>query len=241
MALQPAVVELESIPLFSGLPRRVFARLAKGAQTLDVARGTMLYANGDACGGIHAVVSGRVSLALRGPQDAERVVALVGRGETFGEAAALLGQPHFMCAEALVPTHLIFVAKSVVLASMSRDVAFADRMAVSLARRLRRVMHEVENMTLHSGTDRVVDFLVAALADAPSQGAAIVELPAKKRIIASHLDLTQEHFSRILHELAAERLLVVQGPRVSIPDIARLRAYHEESYALPASTVRRIS
>ena len=39
-------------------------------------------------------------------------------------------------------------------------------------------------------------------------------LPAKKAIIASRLHLTHEHFSRILHELAAAELIVVEGRMV---------------------------
>ena len=52
-----------------------------------------------------------------------------------------------------------------------------------------------------------------------------VTLPARKGVIASHLNLTHEHFSRILHELIEARLIAVDGPQVTIPDIARLRGY----------------
>ena len=232
MQQRPVPTVLATLSIFSGLGENVLARLAKASSALDVSRGAVLYTRGQRCEGMHAVLSGRVKLSLPGPDDTEKVVALVGRGETFGEPAVLLGEPHMVCAEALVPTSLVFVERAALLSCMSRDAAFATRMAVALSRRLRRLMREIENTTLHSGTERVVDFLVTELAEAPEHGAAIVELPAKKRIIASRLDLTHEHFSRILHDLAAARLLVVQGPRVSIPDIARLRAYHDESYGV---------
>lgn len=52
-----------------------------------------------------------------------------------------------------------------------------------------------------------------------------VTLPAKKGVIASRLNLTHEHFSRILHELIEARLVAVDGLQVTIPDIARLRSY----------------
>jgi CRP-like cAMP-binding protein len=233
---RPAATVLGSLPLFSGLSEHVLTRLARASSALDVARGAVLYTRGQACEGMHAVLSGRVKLALPGPDDTEKVIALVGRGETFAEPAVLLDEPHMVCAEALVSTSLVFVEKPALLSCMSRDAAFAIRMAVALSRRLRRLLREIENTTLHSGTERVVDFLVSELTDAPEHGAALIELPAKKRIIASRLDLTHEHFSRILHDLAAARLLVVQGPRVSIPDIARLRAYHDESYGAAAGS-----
>ena len=230
MGQRPASSVLASLPLFSGLPERVLARLARGASEIDVPRGAVLYRRGDACDAMHAVVSGRMKLALPGPDGAEKVVALIGCGGTCGESAVLLDEPHLVSAEALQPTHLVTIDKDAVRACMRRHAAFASRMAIALSRRLRQLMREIENSTLHSGTERVVDFLVSELGDAPEHGAAIIELPAKKRIIASRLDLTHEHFSRILHDLAAARLLVVQGPRVSIPDIARLREYHSGVY-----------
>ena len=52
-----------------------------------------------------------------------------------------------------------------------------------------------------------------------------VTLPTNKGIIASRLNLTQEHFSRILHELTELGLIVVEGRKIHIPDIDRLRAH----------------
>jgi CRP/FNR family transcriptional regulator, dissimilatory nitrate respiration regulator len=52
-----------------------------------------------------------------------------------------------------------------------------------------------------------------------------VTLPTNKCIIASRLDLTQEHFSRIVHELSENGLIAVKGRKISIPDAEKLRRY----------------
>ena len=44
-------------------------------------------------------------------------------------------------------------------------------------------------------------------------------------MIASQLNLTHEHFSRLLRELVTEALIEVEGRRVRILDVGRLRAY----------------
>ena len=44
-------------------------------------------------------------------------------------------------------------------------------------------------------------------------------------MIASRLNLTQEHFSRILHELSEKSLIVVDGRRIHISNVELLRAY----------------
>ena len=52
-------------------------------------------------------------------------------------------------------------------------------------------------------------------------------LPTNKGIIASRLNLTQEHFSRILHELSEKGLVVVEGRKIHIPDVGKLRTYDQ--------------
>jgi CRP-like cAMP-binding protein len=54
-----------------------------------------------------------------------------------------------------------------------------------------------------------------------------VTLPTNKGVIASRLNLTQEHFSRILHELSEKGLIVVEGRKIHIPDVGKLRAYDQ--------------
>ena len=49
-------------------------------------------------------------------------------------------------------------------------------------------------------------------------------LPTSKAIVASRLNLTPEHFSRILHELQAKGLIQRRRREIRILDIAKLRA-----------------
>ena len=50
-----------------------------------------------------------------------------------------------------------------------------------------------------------------------------IRLPAAKGIIASKLNLSAEHFSRLLRELAERGLLTVSQRTLAIPSIERLR------------------
>ena len=52
---------------------------------------------------------------------------------------------------------------------------------------------------------------------------ALITLPTAKGAIASQLNLTPEHFSRILQELQQAGLLQVSGRTISVPDPRRLR------------------
>jgi CRP-like cAMP-binding protein len=47
-------------------------------------------------------------------------------------------------------------------------------------------------------------------------------------VIASRLNLTQEHFSRILHELSSLGLIVVEGKRIRIPSVPKLKNFQPQ-------------
>jgi len=93
-----------------------------------------------------------------------------------------------------------------------------------LSRRLHGLVSDVEAYSLRSGAQRVIGYLLRDVQVSDAAGGEVT-LPISKGVIASRLNLTPQHFSRILHELTAQGLIAVQGRTVRITDLARLRAY----------------
>ncbi|MCC7487393.1 MAG: Crp/Fnr family transcriptional regulator [Burkholderiales bacterium] len=224
-AQQPVPVEafIANLPLFRHLPKAERARLAAGATVRAAPRGTVLFRSGDPCEGFHVVIYGNIKLALQAPGGGERVIELMGPGQSFGEAMMFLGEPYMVSAVALVDSRLLHVASHAVFDLIDRDPRFARRMLAGLSLRLHRLVCDLEAVSLRSGTQRVAGYLLGQ-ARAAGAGGAHVTLPARKGIVASRLSLTQEHFSRILHELCAQDLIEVAGLEIRIRDTARLRA-----------------
>jgi CRP-like cAMP-binding protein len=111
-----------------------------------------------------------------------------------------------------------------VFEELARDPGFARRMLSGLARRLHGLVRDVEAYTLRSGQERVIGYLLADAAGLTGNGKPVeVHLTPGKSVIASRLNMTPEHFSRILHDLAAHGLIEMDGRAVRIPDLARLR------------------
>jgi CRP-like cAMP-binding protein len=210
--------------LFVGIGAAAVERLAAGASLVNAPSKTTLFKRGDAGRGLYAVVSGQVKLALQGARGGEQVVELVGSGEVFGEIAILNGR-HLLTAETLADTRLVHFAKAMVLAEMERTPEFTRGIVAIVSRRFENLLQALEDCTLCSGTERVVGYLLKGLPRGAVNGHAMLTLPAKKGVIASQLNLTHEHFSRLLRELVTEALIEVEGRRVRILDVGRLRAY----------------
>jgi len=213
-----------NLPLFNGLDEDELGYIKSEFRQLDVPRGTILYRPGDLCSGIHVVVSGHVKIALGSASGAEKVVDLVGPGQTLGETAVFLERPHKTSAETVSDSRLLHIAKDKVFAAVQNHPGFARRIIAGLSHRLDQFISDLESLTLHSGTERVVSYLLSRLDGAAHGRHAAVTLPASKGVIASRLNLTQEHFSRILHDLAAIDLIRVDGRDITIPNVEQLRA-----------------
>ena len=216
---------LANVPLFKELARDELDRIASNTQQVRAERAKVMFRRGDPALGFHIIVFGQVKLAFTSPRGDEKVVDLIGPGQTFGEAVMFMERPHVVTAQALADSLLLYISRDIVFAELERDPRFVRRMIAGLSSRLHSLMSDLESDSLYSGTQRVIGYLLRDSDESPAPAGALeVTLPTTKGVIASRLSLTQEHFSRILHDLAARDLIEVNGRAIYIPDVARLRA-----------------
>jgi CRP-like cAMP-binding protein len=219
---------LANVPLFKDLAPEELDRIAASTQQVRAERGEVLFHRGDQALGFHIVVFGQVKLAFNSPSGHEKVVELLGPGQSFGEAVMFMERPHVVTAQTLDDSLLLYVGCHAVFEELNRDPGFARRMIAGLSRRLHQLMGDLETYSLHSGTQRVIGYLLRDSVETPGNEAALeISLPATKGVIASRLSLTQEHFSRILHELAARGLIEVRGRSILVPNVASLRNFSD--------------
>lgn len=213
---------LSVLPLFDSMAPEELTDIARATTEQKVARGEIIFHRGDPCLGFHTIVYGQIKLAFTSPQGGEKVIEIIGSGHSFGEALMFMERPYIVSAQALADTLLLHVAKSAVFAGIERDPQFARKMLAGLSRRIHGLICDVEAYSLSSGTQRVIGYLLKSedLKDGDQ-----IRLEASKTVIASRLNLTPEHFSRILHDLSAQRMIAVDGRDITIQDLQRLREY----------------
>jgi CRP-like cAMP-binding protein len=216
---------LRNLPLFRELAPEELDRIAAATAQVRAPAGTILFRRGEACAGFHAIVYGQVKLAFGTKEGAEKVLEVLGPGASFGEAVMFLDKPYVVSAELLADSLLLAIGKHAVFSELERNPKFARKMLAGLAQRLHHLVSDLEARTLRSGTQRVIGYLLRGLPGAATGGPVEVELATSKGVLASRLDITREHFSRILHELSAAGLIEVRGRTIRILDLAGLRAF----------------
>jgi len=95
-----------------------------------------------------------------------------------------------------------------------------------MAMRMHQLMLNVEAYSLYSGKQRIIGYLMHDLPESRLDDEnTVLELHVNKGLIASRLNQTQEHFSRIRRELSELGLIKVEGRRILIPSVDRLHKY----------------
>ena len=122
-------------------------------------------------------------------------------------------------------TELIGISNATFRNVLQTSTEACFRLMADMSQRLHRRLGEIDALTLQNATYRMVNYLLALPdpgADAPG---GTIHLSVPKGVLASRLSITQETFSRILHNLAREGLIEVRGAAIRIRDPEGLRAF----------------
>ena len=212
---------LARLPLFQGLTPDELARLAAATARRNLRRGEVLFREGEPSSGMFGLLYGAVELFTSGG-GARQVIDIVTPGRSFGEPVMFLEKAWIVTAIALADSLVLHVAREAIFAELERSPRFARRVIGTLAERAEGLVRQLEARAAGPAAHRVAAWLLRQPA-AQADGAATITLPAAKRTLASQLNLSAEHLSRVLRELSGRGLIEVHGRRVHVPDLARLQ------------------
>ena len=216
---------LSMLPLFQEMRPPELQRLAQGSRLREFARGADVFRTGDPCEEFHVTVAGQIKLFAISPAGQEKIIELVGPGNSFAEALMFMQRSYIIHAQALTDTLLLSVSREAVMREIQGDAQFSMRMLAGLSRRLHGLVNDVQAYSLHSGVERVIGYLVRDLPEDGGVAATSVLLPVSKASIASRLSMTPEYFSKVLRELEDQGLIEVDKREIRIPEPQRLTRY----------------
>lgn len=218
---------LAGLALFSDSSEEDLRRLAEACQISSVSRGDVLFNAGEQSAGLYLVLDGQIKLYARSDIGQEKVIEVISSGGCIGGSSALCSDAHVTYASALCDARVLLIPRAVLERELWGNPGLAVRLMSDLSRRFNSLVQDIEAVTLHSGIERVISYLLRSRAnlDELQLHDFTVSLPASKRTIASLLSVTPEHFSRILQELQSRGLITVHRRQIHVPDAQRLAGY----------------
>jgi CRP-like cAMP-binding protein len=218
--MQAMIDDLKQSHLFAGLNDAQLQRVLQHAVNLGLKTGESLFEQGDAADRFFLVRAGQVKLYRLSPAGNEKIVEIVMPGSTFAEALMFLDRPRYpVGAQALRPSQVISIDARDFASMLRESVDTCFVMLGAMSQRMRGLLQEIDNISLHSATCRVAAYLFD---QAPEDADAFV-LPVAKQVVASRLSVTPETFSRVIKTLGKRGVVALDGNQVTILDRDGLR------------------
>jgi CRP/FNR family transcriptional regulator, cyclic AMP receptor protein len=177
--------------LFRSLSETDRGAVAAQMREATYVSGQLIFGRGDPGEGLYLVVEGRVRLSVLSAEGRVLSFGHAGRGNIFGDIAALDGQTRTADATALTRVTTTMLARSSLKRLMDTRPELAQAAIALLCRRLRATSEQIEAIALHSTQVRLARFLLAAIA-IKGQG------EAKLRPIVLDLDMSQTELGLLL-------------------------------------------
>jgi CRP/FNR family transcriptional regulator, cyclic AMP receptor protein len=156
-----AVALLEQAPLFSVLHPGDLEILAGRFHTIRYDRGDMIFREGEPAERLFLIKEGRVKLTITSPRGGELLIAMLGRGQIFGELAVIDRGPRAMLARAMEPAQIYALAADVFWTLLENRPALARRLLELMARRLRRADQTTQDLVFFDAPTRLARNLLA--------------------------------------------------------------------------------
>lgn len=211
---------LQTNPLFARLTPEQLDRVERKAGRIHLDAGQSVFEQGDPVERFYLVMRGQIKLFRLSPAGNEKVIEVIAPGSTFAEALMFLERPQFpVGAEALTDAELISIDAADFADMLRGSIDTCFLLLGDMSQRLRGLLREIDELSLHSATCRVS----ASLLQLAPEGQDRFELPMAKQVLASRLSITPETFSRIIKNLKKQGIVSVSGSHVDILDRAGLQ------------------
>jgi CRP-like cAMP-binding protein len=215
--------ELQSSALFEALDNTQLESIVLTARKITLLAKGALFEKGTDAHYFYLLHSGQIKLFSLSADGDEKVMEIIYPSQTFGEAVMFMPKQFYpVSAEAISDSELYcFEMKRFrEILDNSKDTCF--RLLAIMGRHLHARVNEINNLTLHNATYRLVVYLLGQLPDDATVLSAI-HLTTPKNIIAARLSIKPETFSRILLNISKQGLVKVKGNDISLLDVAGLR------------------
>jgi len=213
LGARDAGTALRSVALFAGADDQELSRLASTAFPRRLARGQVLFVEGERSEHLYVVDRGRVKVLVSSARGDELVLSVLGPGDCLGELSVLDGADRSATAVALDDVALWCVPAEAVRTLLGRSPAVALAVAEELAGRVRRLTGAAADLVFLDLPRRLAKLLVGV------DGPGVADLNQSE--LAAQLGVTRQSLNRALQRLQ-DRGWVAVDHGVHVVDAAAL-------------------
>lgn len=204
---------MHNFPFFAGVDEPTYAELLASAQTRKYDKGETLFLDGEPCKGLFLLQSGAVKIYKVNEAGREQIIHIQHPGDAVAELPLFDNGPYPAAAAALEETVVLFIPKATFNDLLDRRPQLSRAVITALARRLRKMVDLVENLSLRGVRQRLARLLLEE-----AKGHQAFLLLYTNEELAARLGSVRDVISRTLSGLQADELIKLTGRHVQIID-----------------------
>lgn len=187
-------------PLFLGLTEGSIQALLSNSIMQKFPAGKQLVQQGDTPVHLYFIIDGTAKTLRYSPEGGEATIRLLHAGETFMDAVIFMGGKSPISVVALEDSRFLMVPAETVRRHALHDSQFAYNLLKIVTRHYKNAIQQIDSIITKSPVERLGYYFLKKHLEQGSDSMEI-SLPFQKSMIANHLGMTPETFSRALHQI----------------------------------------
>ena len=210
--------------LFTALDDAASASLLANMVSVKIAKGTILFAEGDGGDQLYVIAEGKLKLGTSSGDGRENLLSILGPGEMFGELSLFDPGPRTSSATAVTDAKLLSLGQEKLLPWLAENPKVSLQLLARLAQRLRRTNEAVGDLVFSDVPGRVAKALIdlgQRFGKKTDEGL-FVHHDLTQEELAQLVGASRETVNKALADFAGRNWLKLDGRAVLITDFERL-------------------
>ena len=211
-------------PLFTALDEAASASLRASMDSVKIAKGSVLFAEGDEGDHLYVIVEGKLKLGTSSGDGRENLLSILGPGEMFGELSLFDPGPRTSTATAVTDAKLLSLGQEKLIPWLATNPNVSLQLLARLAQRLRRTNEAVGDLVFSDVPGRVAKALIdlgERFGKQTDEGL-FVHHDLTQEELAQLVGASRETVNKALADFAGRNWLKLDGRAVLITDLERL-------------------
>lgn len=201
--------------LFSGLNREELVYLSERMTIRSFPKNTVILSEDEPAHALYVITDGRVKITKVDTEGKEVIIAMLSRGDYFGEAGLIDNEVWPGNVIAKEKCEIRVFRKNDLHPILMRNPQLAMSIVKGLINRLRDAYVKIASLALKDVYGRIVQLLLD-LASESAEGHRIIDEPLTQQEIASMIGSSREMVSRIIGELVKGGYISIDNKRITI-------------------------
>lgn len=214
---------LKKVPLFESLNEEQLQHILSIANKQMFTTGSVLFHENDPGATFYVLLEGSIKIFTRSSSGEEKVLSLIGAGESFGELSLIDGRPRSASAQTVEPTTVLSVTAGPFLELLRQQFDITHHIMTELCRRLRDTNQHVYDLTFLDARTRVLKNLILLANRLGSRSGQIItiKIPLNYDELAQMAGVPKQALAQVLRDLE-EKLILSIDPNEYTLDLSRL-------------------